>query len=447
MASIARFQDVMTLAVSVIHVPERGTLDLQSAEWQKVSRSAIFWNLVDRGILSVEQLRGGRARLKGNCYVGRSRVADDLVIEMHEKVPGSLAALLNFSAGTDFRIEHVPGPKSDLGPLIAILIEHFVGAVRLYASRGRQFQYDRIKMTGSLIGGRLDVTRTTKLWAQGLRHLAAFEKNEVAFNTPVNRTILSALREIERIARLVALPPQTLAQARSMAMLFSDCRTAEVLFGARSEAARQAERLAASTSDKALSDILGLASIVLAHESFDYGQNVGGTTPRSWFLNLETLFERAVRRSIESALANSGQVATGRRASPRIFPTVSAAFRANPDLVVRQKSAGRPCIGDVKYKQWSGSPAASDIYQLLVHSSAYEADRSFLAFPADDFFSHDLGEAVTGASVSVYGLDVRRLEQDVSLMLRDLGFLSRQQAASYEQGRLAFVSHSNEVEV
>lgn len=432
----------MTLSLNVIHVPERGTLELQGAEWRQLSRSAIFWNLVERGILSVEHLRGGRARLKGSCYVGRSRVSDDLIIEMHEKVSGSLTALLGFAAGADFRVEHVPGPSSDLGPLIAILIEHFVDSVRLYASRGRQFQYEKLPMTGSLMGGRLDVTRTAKLWARGLRHIAAFEKSEISFNTPVNRIVLTALREVERIAQMVALPPAVLAQARSMAMLFSDCRNSEVLFGARSEAARQAERLAASTSDKAISDILGLAALVLAHESFDYDRSRGGSAPRSWFLNLETLFERAVRRTIGGVLGNSGQVEHGRRAPPRIFTSISSAFRANPDLVIRHRSTGRPCIGDVKYKQWSGSPAASDIYQLLVHSSAYGADRAFLAFPADEFLAYNLGEAVTGAIVSLYGLDVRRLEQDVASMLQDLDLLSVQAVTSHQQSNFAFASHA-----
>jgi 5-methylcytosine-specific restriction endonuclease McrBC regulatory subunit McrC len=407
----------------VIRVPERGTVDVPIVAWREASRSPVFWSLVERGVVTVEQLRGGRARLTGGCYVGRSRVAEGLVLEMHEKIAGSLAALLRFASGTDFRVKHVPGPSSELGPLIALLVTHSVDAVRRYAARGRLFMYEKLSKKGSLVGGRLDVARTTRLWARGLRHLAAFDKNVVTFNLPINRSILSALREVERIGRLIQLPRDVVARVRTMALLFDDCRNAEVLFGARTEAARRAEKLAESASDKAIADMLALAAIILSHESFEHDSSLAGTAPRSWFLNLESLFERAVRETMRAAVGSTGSVVAGRLSPPPIFPPRSDAFRANPDLVIRRGSS-LPCVGDVKYKQWSRLPSASDVYQLLVHASAFGAKQAFLVFPGDAFDVQVLGDAVTGARASTYGVDVRVLDDDIKTMLQDLGVLS-----------------------
>lgn len=412
----------MTTSLQSIRVPERGTVDVPPAAWWEMSRSAVFWNLVERGVVAVEQLRGGRVRLNGGCYVGRSRLTQEIVLETHEKVAGSLAALLSFASGTDFRVEQVPGPSSDLGPLIALLVTQFVESVRRYAARGRQFQYEKLSTKGSLLGGRLDVTRTTRLWARGLKHLAAFDKNVVSFDLPINRTVLAALREIERIGRLVQLPRGVVARGRAMAMLFDDCRNPEVLYGARSEAARRAESLAESESDKAAADMLALAGIILAHESFEHEPTHRGSAPRSWFLNLESLFERAVLATMRAKL-RLGEVSSGRSAPPPIFPHRKTIFRANPDLVIRQQGNASPCIGDVKYKQWSGLPPASDIYQLLVHASAFGAKRGFLVFPTDNFETRNLGDAVTGTRVTIYGLDVRVLDQHIVTMMQDLGLL------------------------
>jgi len=404
-----------------VRVPERGKADVSGAAWKEMSRSPIFWSLVERGVVSVEQLRAGRVRLCGGCYVGRSRVSDGVVLELHEKVPGSLSSLLRFASGADFRVEHIPGPSSELGSLIALLIAHFVEAVRRYAARGRRFQYDKEPMKGSLVGGRLDVTRTIRLWARGLRHLAAFEKNVVSFDLPINRTVLAALREVERIGRLIALPRDVVARVRAMAMLFDDCRTVDVLFGTRADAARRADALASAASDKVIADMLALAAIVLSHESFEHDSARAGTAPRSWFLNLETLFERAVRETMRVAVAPGGAVSSGRSAPLPIFPPKSDTFRANPDLVLRRSVVSSVYIGDVKYKQWGGVPAASDVYQLLVHAAAFHSTDAFLVFPFDSFAARLLGDAVTGARVRLYGLDVRELDSQVRRLLDDLG--------------------------
>ncbi len=422
MALNSCLQAAVTGHLQIIRVPERGTVDVPIEAWREASRSPVFWNLVERGVVTVGQLRGGRVRLTGGCYVGRSQVADGLVLEVHEKVAGSLAALLHFASGSDFRVEQFVGRRSELGPLIALLVTQFVAAVRRYAARGRLFTYTKLSMKGSLVGGRLDVTRTTRLWARGLRHQAAFDKNVVTFDLPVNRAVCSALREIERIDQLVRLPPGAIASVRTMALLFDDCRNADLLLGTRTDVVRRVERLAESASDQDVADMLALAAIILSRESFEFESSLRETAPRSWFLNLETLFERAVREIIRAAVGPHGSVVAGRSSPSPIFPPRSDVFRANPDLVIRQE-ASSPCIGDVKYKQWDRFPSTSDVYQLLVHASAFGAKQAFLVFPGDDFEVQVLGDAVTGARTSTYGVDICALEDHIKAMLRGMGVL------------------------
>ena len=413
----------MTATFQTVRVPERGVIEVQPSVGKELMRSATFWGLVERGIVSAEQLRRGGIRLTGGCYVGRSVVAEDLLLEVHEKVSGSLASLLRYASGRNLGIEHISGPTSDIGPLVALLIEHFVEAVREYAGRGRQFEYTNQSMTGSLIGGRLDVVRTVRLRARGHRHLAAFDKSFASFNAPVNRIVLAALREVEHVSRVVHIGRDLIARVRSMAMLFDDCRDSEVLFGARSEASLRAEKLATAAPDRRTADLLSLAAIILAHKSFDQDSQVRGAAPRSWFLNLETLFEHAVREVMRARINTVGTVTSGRFMPQAIFAQTNRTFRANPDLVIQLRSQPCACIGDVKYKQWANCPGTSDVYQLLVHASAFGTAQAFLVFPADQFEIRTLGHAVTNCRVTMYGVNVRELDEQVALLVDDLGIL------------------------
>jgi 5-methylcytosine-specific restriction endonuclease McrBC regulatory subunit McrC len=410
-------------AATTIVVPERGTAEISRAVWRGLSENEPFWHLVDREVLAVERLRAGGARLSGGCYVGRASITKDLAIEIREKVSGSLSALLQFAVGRDFRVEPHAGPSSEIGPLIALLIVHFVDAVRRYAGRGRRLHYRQLRLNGSLIGGRLDMTRTIRLRARGLRHLAAFEKQEVSFDVPVNRAVLAALQEIPRIAQLVELPENVVAKARSLALLFEDCRSADVIFGPRLEAARRSDALASAERDEDVADMLALATVLLSHESFDVGGSREGPSPRSWFLNLETLFERAVRECLGEVLAGVGTASSGRGAPMPIFVSRPDVYRANPDLVLRFGDGGI-LVGDVKYKAWDDVPAASDVYQLLVHAAAFGARRAFLVFPSEEFKMHPFGDAATGTELRLFGLDVRDLERQARLLLQGLGVAS-----------------------
>jgi len=406
---------------AVTYVPERGRTEVTQASWRQMAAAPAFWGLVERGVISVEHPGANRVRLVGACYVGRAFVIDEVVIEVHEKVEGALIALLTHATRMSFKVEKLSAPASELGPLIGLLAGQFVEALRRYVSRGREFVYRREKRVGSLVGGKVDVTGTIRLHARGLRHLVLFEKDVVAHNTPFNRVALAALREVDRLSRLVQVDQETVAHARGLAILFSDCRDTSVLFGSRVELVRLAQRLETASKDDVRHDLLALAILLLSHESFEHGIATGAASPRAWFLNLETLFEAAVRKTMGVAARADIRISAGRDAPMPVFPvTAIKEYRANPDLVIRL-GPSVIAIGDVKYKAIDEGPSASDIYQLVVHATAFGCNEAFLVYPGDTFSGVDIGTSSAGPRVRVFTVDARDLPDHMGRMLSILG--------------------------
>jgi hypothetical protein len=247
--------------------------------------------------------------------------------------------------------------------------------------------------------------------------MVAFERQATSHALPENTLLLAALREIERLSTIAVISPDALVRSRGMAMLFGDCRQAEAFLASRHRSARMARELAATTTDEVLADALAMAAVLLSHESVEPGAAPIGRSPEAWFLNLEHLFEAAVRNCLDAAAKTCGhRVASAGTDRRRVFGD-SDYLRAHPDLVVRNKSARIAAIGDVKYKQWAGNTTPSDIYQLLVHAAAFEAGIAFLVFPSSSFHVSEYGDAVTGAHVTVYGVDVNTLGEHASRIM------------------------------
>ena len=402
----------------VFTVPERGHVDVPHPIWERLESADEFRRLLDRSVLAATLLPGRGVRLHGSCYVGRAQCGE-VVLELREKIAGALVSLLGHATHNAFRMERAEAPASDLGDLAALLVHQFLAAVTAYASRGRNFRYSVERRTGSLVGGKLDITRSIQLRARGLGHLLVFDKNTVSHNTPVNRIVLAALREVERLARLVRITPDDVVRARGLTILFADCRDSEILFGHRTSFVEQAQSLLDTVLPPPVRDMIALASVILAHESFEHSAQAPASVPRTWFLNLETLFETAVRNVLAHVMHPSHHVTRGGEHGRRVFTRVTGDYAAYPDLVV-SRARTVEAIGDVKYKAWDGSAAAGDVYQLLVHAAAFECRHAFLVFPSDRFEVRRLGRAATDCDVIFFAVDVRNLSRDVDSLVTEL---------------------------
>jgi 5-methylcytosine-specific restriction endonuclease McrBC regulatory subunit McrC len=401
---------------TLLRIPERGTVEISKSLWSTLATESQFWSLVDRGIVYVERSSATVFRLRGGPFVGRAIIGGQIALQLEEKVSGSLVALIRYASHTDFRIQLAPSQVSDIGPLISLLADQFTQSVTRYLSRGREFNYRTERHVGALIGGKLHMTGTIRLRVRGLSHLAEFEKSAIAFDTSLNQIILAALRELERINRLVPLEISMLAKARSLSLLFSDCRSKQVLFGARAEFIRLAAASHVIYSDPLIRDLTALSGILLSHESFEPSAARQNRAPRSWFLNLESLFELSTRNILTRMIGNAGSVQNGRNAPALIFKTGDAHYRAHPDFVLR---TGGPTtvVGDAKFKLPNTTVEPSDLYQLIVHASAFDATEAFLLYPDDSFQSADLGVTNTGIRVRSFTVDLRNLPASLMQLL------------------------------
>jgi len=336
-------------------------------------------------------------------------------LEIVEKIPGALASLLSFATNDAFRQERIKSAASELGDLAALLIATFLSELKAYVSKGREGFYRTESFTGSLVGGRINLTRTISLRSRGLRHVVSFEKHALSRNTQKNRLFLSALREIQDIADIIHLEEDQITKARELAMIFEDCSDFEVLFARRSLVER-AEALLSQNSPE--QDLIALAGVILSNTSFEYQNPILGSVPRTWFLSLEVLFEKAIRKTLRRTLPLI-DVRSGRERSRPIFSTQANLYRANPDLVLTQQNV--VCaVGDVKYKSWTGLAIADDIYQLLVHTMTFEATKAFLIYPNDRFESVYLGTSSTGFPVWLFAVDLNNLARDINLCAEQL---------------------------
>lgn len=397
----------------LVQVPERGSATLGAEEMAGLEGSPEFWALAERGILSTTLLPGGRARLDAGPYVGRCRCGDS-VVEIVEKIPGALRSLLAYASGSAFRLEAVTGVRTELGPLVALLIHAFLTETRAYLTAGKEFRYARRRERGSLVGGAINVAGTARLRARGLPHLIVFDRPVISHQTEKNTILKRALREIEHIATAVTIEPSDLVQARALGMYFDDADSSAAL--PRLDVAYRAEQLA--SSDLRHGDLLALAAILLRHESFEVGAWIGEATPRSWFINLERLFEDALTRELNRIhyAGIEGRKGASMIRSVFLAPTFS---RADPDLVLIQ-DGGVVGVGDAKYKAWTGDPARADLYQLLVHGAAFASPVCFLVYAHDSFASSFVGQSVTGAATYAFALDVHDLTDGVQRMLEEL---------------------------
>lgn len=413
----------------VVRVPERGHADVDAPVWRRLSAAPEFWDLVDRKILAVSSPQRGRFRLTGGSHVGRAHVGG-VALELHEKVPDALASLLRYLGHGSLRTLKTASPLADLNELAKFLVQTFLMAVREYVGRGRERRYVSEPHLGSLVGGRIDVTRTLRLRARGLPHLAAFNRNELVFDTPLNRVVYAALLEAERLDRVLHLSPRDLAAVRALSVAFADCRDAREIRLRREAIVRYATDVAERTEDPARRDLATLAGVVLSHESFSVTDPSGRLAPRAWFLNLERLFESSVRAVLSRVLKASdegGELWPRERVTRRIFSNVPQGFTAKPDLVIEAR--GAVTVGDVKYKTWGGSADASDLYQLLVHAKTYDAQRCFLVYPHHAFDVRFLGRAKTECDTWLFAINIGDVETDVRHVAETVGAIITAPAA------------------
>lgn len=399
-----------------ISVRERGKITLSRDQFETCSRSDTFWELIGKGILALAFDATRQPVLSAAGLLGRARF-DSVEIDVTEKVPGSAEALLDHATEGIFRSVRAKGVTTESNSMIRLIVRVFLDALQAEVSRGVQKHYVSRRAESSLVAGRLDMTRTVSLRARGLRHKIAFHRQVLTSDTPFNRMMLAAIGEVEKLHRLGLINVAELVRARGLSLLFSEARSRETILVHRTRVVDQATRLADRETEPRRRQLLEMAGIILLRQSFEGARVLGRTIPHTWFFSLDRLFEKAVRRLATKFAKPSAVVLDGNRHPQPIAPS-QRRFAAHPDLVVKCAN-DIVAVGDVKFKEWDSAevPSTNDLYQLLVHASAFAASLAFFVYPGDEWTLLDLGICTTGTRVLAFRVSVLNFERDMKRLI------------------------------
>ena len=402
-----------------IVVRERGATPLEHGEWLLVSSDPGFRDLVSRSVLGARPGRAGGWELTARGYVGRV-VLGGLEVAVTEKVPGGFRAMAEVVAPRAFKLARASSPIVLGAQPQTILAEMLVTAIRSYLSGYAIQEYREERATGAYLTGSLDVPGTIALRTRGIRHKVAFRRHRMTDDLPLNRIAWRALGEIASGEGATAVGDELAASARALRATFGDSADQAAIL-TRQEVLAEALAEADSTDrHPALFEAAALSLAILQGAAPSDGQDAEASVPRSWFVNLENLFERAVRASIEEALDGVAEVSGPNKRSPLFFGPPPR-LPANPDVIIR--TTDRVAVIDAKYKDREGDPSASDIYQLLAHAAALGADKAALFYPSDGYEAPvHMGQSSTGCEVWVFGLYLAQLQTSMRSALESMKF-------------------------
>jgi 5-methylcytosine-specific restriction endonuclease McrBC regulatory subunit McrC len=395
-----------------ISVRERSTVTISESEYRLLEGSDAVLELVSQGVVSLVRSRTTPYGVKAGSLVGEAVVGAGRRLIVAEKVPGSLHALLRWAVPRDFRSLTAPAYVDADSPVLEVFAARFLDILARYLQRGRIKEYARLYESSSRPRGRLDLQRTVRLRSRGnFTHLGHIT-SELDGDTLINQLMALGLHAVEAYANVAGAAPALRSRARSYAALFSDVQTLWLQRASRSaktdafESALSDSRSVGDVSDAlsyARALVLNLGAWPLAEEQL---------IPESYFLNLETLFEDAVRQVASESRADI-RVDRGRALKHPLFRDREDDYIADPDLVLSHSSE-RPVVADCKYKDLKGRPDHGDVYQLVAHAQAFGASTAVLIYPGVSYDYTVLGTTVGGISVSWARVRSSELESDVA---------------------------------
>ena len=403
-------------------------------------RSDGFWELADAGYVSYRRAGAYKHEIIGHKYVGRA-IVSDLEVRVEEKAVGTVLALARAATGAELRVQKADSPATDFDLVSQHLMREFVSAAGAYVANRRSPRYEYRPAGGPVLAGSVDLPRTLILNMSGKVGQFAYTEGRVVRDEPLDRVVLAGLHELDRAAPALQLGREIVYDARWLAGALDEVRDATFFATTRDQfldAADRVERdLDTSNQD---ADLARLAAVTLLHRGFEPDLPAQGVVPRAWFIDLEALFEQAVRETMRTLLGQY-QVDRGQAFHRWMFTGGTDTSKTNPDVVVHQGSIALG-VGDVKYKtlkvalgeqadeedpmlsskKKEGRP---DLYQALIHAASLAAPLAFLVYVSDDdYVSRYLGESATGCQTWTVQVRATELSEDLTQFFREIGLLS-----------------------
>lgn len=330
----------------------------------------------------------------------------DLIIEVRPKVPmSSVLFLLSYACEAAQWFDEQPefGRDIELTDIVAIMLARLI---------------ERATHRGLLHGYRthdesLQAPRGRILFDEQIRrHLGMTPPVEVThdiFTADIieNRLLNSAAATLNRLPLRSAAARRELVRAQSLfgaveRAHFSPAAVPEVLF---------------TRLNRHYQPALSLATLVLQSASLDLGS--GGARGSALLINMNTVFEQFVRRSLRTAL-NLPPAEFPDRGPLRTLDEAGV-VPLRPDLcVVRDQRV--LWVGDAKYKRLpAGAYTNADLYQLLAYTVAFDLPGGTLIYAADSGVSsaeHTVPQV--GKRLEILALDLSAPPRAILLQVQAL---------------------------
>lgn len=401
-----------------IEVRERSTVPLSEGDYRALEQSDVVLELVGLGVLSLVRSRATPFGVRAGSLVGESVITSGRRLVVREKVPGSLHALLRWAVPHDFRTAPAPAFVDADSPVLEVFAARFLDLLARHLQRGRIKEYGRFREQSSRPRGRIDLRRTIHLRSRGIATRVDHRRTVLHADILLNQLLALGLHAVESYVTVAGASAALTTRARSFAALFDDVDVLGMQRQPRGSKSRAFESaLSDSRATGDISDALSYArALVLNLGAWPLTEE--HLVPESYFLNLETLFEDAVRQVATEALIHVS-VSRGSQLERPLFVDRDAVYVADPDIVMSWPDA-RPVVADCKYKDLQGLPDHGDVYQLVAHAQAFGSTTAALVYPGTDYAIQSLGTTVGGVAVSWATVRVSHLDQDVALLMSDL---------------------------
>ncbi len=304
----------------------------------------------DRSIVRVQPVGPDQWAVRVSDAVGVIAIGD-LQLVVAPKIPPDHLIHLLARSGELPRLDETPIHASVSPSLWELVARAFVEATERLLRLGLIRDYREVSDTLDAAAGRIDVLGTTRhYYAARLALDCVFD--DFSFDTPLNRVVLAAIREVAESPLLPA--SLRLRSVRLLAWLdgVGDLQPLDMTV----EVDRRTRHYDGP---------LRLARHILRH----VGRHLADGSNVSWSFLIRT--PEMVERGLLGILADRlgpMRVRKGR------FRLAGSTLTFNPDLVF---DGGR-AIGDVKYKLSTGEWDRADLYEVIAFAEAYRATQGLI---------------------------------------------------------------------
>lgn len=377
----------------IIRCEEQGEVDIDVATIVGADGRLNISSEVQGGEYFDVALRRGLLRLRARGFVGYVPLNDHAAVYVRPRVPvanlGRLAQIAGQPARSlsiirAYQTDAVWNPS--LIDLYAVALADHVDELR---DLGLFRQYRRAEEVTSSPRGRVLVASTVRQqWSRGIRHRATATHFERTADTPVNQCIKYAMWMLaQHYLRAGAQPESSSQPLRRLNSSYA------ILSAVGLDAERRFMDDPLVTGAKPLPslrsyyrDPLDLALLIIRQHAITLTEDGGSIRMRSVVLNMNELFERYVRRSLQlSAETNNWHASVidgnveGRQPlfRDRLTPL------ATPDVIVRGSDGSTRVILEVKNIPVSNSGLSSRdaVDQVAAYALSFKANQVVLVHP------------------------------------------------------------------